>query len=114
MALLMDDVDVSNVHMETFMATFMQHRLDVAAPSITNPWFWRVMNAGPASRGCLVRKTLFVDMLFTVFTQSAFACWQGQLDLSNNRMGWGYDQTLGTACNVTIGVLDDHSVRHVG
>jgi len=72
------------------------------------------MNTPAEPSGCVVRKTIFVDMLFTVFTQAAYACWRGQLDLASNRMGWGYDQTLGTACNVTIGVLDGHSVRHTG
>ena len=69
-ALMMDDVDVSSVHMSTFMGAVQQYSLDVAAPSIANEWYWKVMEATPEARGCAVRKTLFVDMLFTVFTQA--------------------------------------------
>ena len=91
---MMDDIEVSNLHMGSFMKTFRQQHLDVAAPSIANTWYWSVMNTAPANWRCLVRKTLFVDMLFTVFTRSAYACWQRQLDLTANPIGWGYDQTF--------------------
>ena len=111
-AILMDDVDASNVDLASFVRTLEAHSLDMAAAAVDSRWHWTVMM--PSEDNCVVREVQYADTLFSVFKAKSFECWRGQIDLTVNPSGWGYDATFPSRCGASIGVLDHHRVTHTG
>lgn len=107
--LLMDDVYVENNDMNSFFKLMDVYDVDVAAAALPN-WHWHIMKKRD---DCLLRRTRYTDMLFTVFKKSAFVCWQNQINTTLNRMGWGYDLTFKRSCSVNIAILDTHTAIHM-
>jgi len=60
----------------------------------------------------VLREVDMIDILLTVFTRTAWSCWQAQIDFSVNRIGWGYDTTFGTRCHARMAVVDREVVEH--
>jgi len=107
-ALMMDDVAPQNVDFRSFMRTMQQHRLDLASAAVPD-WHWPVMRP---HADCLLRRSVYVDMLFAVFTRKAYDCFQRHMNLSINHGGWGYDATFHLLCAMPMGILDQHFVCH--
>ena len=61
---------------------------------------------------CVARDVNFVDILFAVFTRSAWECWKSHIDTDINRMGWGYDITFKRLCHANVGILDSQIAVH--
>lgn len=106
--LMMDDVYLQKPTVENMIDTMKNYNLSVAAPSLTS-WHWKIMEQNSS---CILRKTNYLDMLFTIFKKDAFQCWSNQIDLKNNNYGWGYDITFKKNCNVEMGILDNFLAIH--
>mmetsp|Transcript_63203 Transcript_63203/g.105161 ORF Transcript_63203/g.105161 Transcript_63203/m.105161 type:complete len:1055 (+) Transcript_63203:132-3296(+) len=108
-ALMMDDVDVSDINPIPFMLTMQEFGLDVASPAVHD---WHLALMRPV-KDSVVRNTSYVDMLFTIFTRTAWQCWQKEINVEVNHLGWGYDLTLHKACGVSVGIIDEHAISHI-
>ena len=81
----------------------------MASAAIHPEWPSEVMFPRPA---CEAHRTDFADILFVVFDSKTWLCWQRNLDLELNPLGWGYDTTLHVLCNATIGIIDEAIISH--
>ena len=107
-AIMMDDVYLPHYDLSSYINLMESYNIDAAAASL-NAWHWKTMIQQP---NCLFRRTSYIDMLFTVFTNKAFQCWQNQIDLDLNHYGWAYDITFAKTCNVQLAVFDTHVAVH--
>lgn len=108
---MMDDIIIpSSFNLTRFIDVMDAHSLDVASAAIPR-WFHPTLRPNPK---CVARRVSYVDMLLAVFNRPAWRCWQSQIDLRKNVMGWGYDITLSARCGVAVGVLDQHAAYHPG
>lgn len=108
-ALLMDDVNASNVSIPHAISAMSISRIHLASAAM-NGWHYKHMHAFPPP--CLVHEVNFVDILFAIFTVQAWDCWISILDPNVNPSGWGYDLIFKRACRMRIGVLDREVARH--
>jgi len=102
-ALLLDDVDVSSINMTDFLHTMTQANYSMASASTR----WSNHKVPMTQREeCISHRSDFADILFAVFQLDAWLCWQNQIDLDINKMGWGYDVTFHQLCKASVGVID--------
>eukprot|EP00930_Biecheleria_cincta_P083298 TRINITY_DN7289_c0_g2_i1.p1 TRINITY_DN7289_c0_g2~~TRINITY_DN7289_c0_g2_i1.p1 ORF type:complete len:753 (+),score=99.07 TRINITY_DN7289_c0_g2_i1:81-2339(+) len=108
-AIMMDDVILENLDLQTYISSMEKHKLHVLSASVLPSWNWKSMQRNSS---CLLRETNYADILFAVFTREAFVCWQDLIDVNLNPHGWGYDVSFPTLCKASVGVSDQHSVVH--
>ena len=108
-AILIDDIDVRNVHLTKFLNLMRISGYGMASASF-NQWHYPVMHS---RRVCSSHRSDFSDILFSVFTIPTWICWLS-LITEDNRIGWGYDLVLSGKCNVTVGVIDEFEAFHDG
>lgn len=102
-AILIDDVDVSSINMTDFLHTMTRAKYSMASASTR----WSNHKVPMTRREeCISHRSDFADILFAVFQLDAWLCWQNQIDLDINTMGWGYDVTFHQLCNASVGVID--------
>lgn len=109
-AVLMDDVNVTNIDTASFLATMIQAKYDVASAAIPG---WHYDALQPRSE-CKSHRTDYSDVLFTVFTRQAWSCWKRQINAEQNEHGWGYDVLLAEKCGVNVGIIDSAIALHKG
>jgi hypothetical protein len=126
--LMMDDILVKHVNLQTLLSKMLEYNLKVIAPSIVN-WHHPIMQAGyrrhalhnnilgekplfsrrPCRSG--LRATKYVDMLFVLFAKDAWECWSRSLD-DTNLYGWGFDLMYWQNCRMRMAVDDTSSIEH--
>lgn len=109
-AVLIDDIDVSDIDMPDFLRTMTVGNYSMASPSTRRsnheiPMLQR--------KECRSHRTDFADILFAVFERDAWKCWQESIDVDINPMGWGFDLTFHKLCNATVGVIDTALFLHL-
>jgi len=107
---MMDDVNPLEVDIKRLIDTMGELKVDLAAPDLPK-WHWKVMER--SKEHCKARFTHYSDMLFTVFTQRAWACWQQQIDVDRNPLGWGMDATFHFTCKMRMAIMDEHLAKHL-
>ena len=109
-AILMDDVHINaEFDIQSFISSMLYNSLNLASASLKHSWHWPVMQK---VSNCMVRKTHYSDILFSVFQRESFRCWVNQINLETNPYGWGMDITFPYNCNASIGIMDTHTVVH--
>ena len=116
--LMLDDVVLHAVNLADMLRRMREHHIDVLAPSIREwhhpimrPRYRRhivhrnILGETPifARRECRsrLRSTVYVDMLFVLFTREAWECWRRNLD-EENQEGWGHDLLFWKSCRVKM------------
>jgi hypothetical protein len=108
-ALLMDDVNASNVSIPHSLSAMLRSKMNVVSAAMEG-WHYKHMHSFPPP--CIVHEVNFIDMLFAIFTRKAWVCWVSIMDPLVNPSGWGYDLVFKRKCKVRLGVLDNQSARH--
>ena len=109
-AVLLDDVDLYDLKVVSFLEIMRWEQLDAAAAAVPN-WRWFVHRP---KRDCVLHRTAYIDPLFVTYTAPAFRCMQSLIDTTLDRAGWGISYVFKHACNVSMGILDSHVVLHRG
>ena len=108
--LMIDDVLVpSGFNMTSFLTQMQRSEFDTASTAIVGQTVHDQMRP---TKSCSARSVTFVDIMFTVFTHTAWSCWQKSIDISTNRYGWGNDITYPQTCSAAVGILNRHIVSH--
>ena len=114
-AILIDDIDVRNVHLTKFLNLMRISGYGMASASF-NQWHYPVMHS---RRVCSSHRSDFSDILFSVFTIPTWICWLS-LITEDNRIGWGYELVLNGKSNETVVFIElfeplmDGKFEHVG
>ena len=95
--------------MGPFLQNIQKHFCEIISGTIFCGLFFKNTSK---QNSLAARRVSYVDMLLAVFNRPAWRCWQSQIDLRKNVMGWGYDITLSAHCGVAVGVLDQHTAYH--
>jgi hypothetical protein len=102
-AVLLDDVDASDIDLPSFFRTMALVNYSVATAAIPD-WHYSSIRPRPE---CLAHRTGHADVLFTVYTARMWKCWiDKNMNRDVNRYGWGFDVTMADVCDATVGVVD--------
>lgn len=114
---LLDDVDMSGVHVSRLIAMFTAYSAAVMSPRIlgaTYPAMYR------NNTNLTVAKLDAIETYATVFTKSSFACFLGMINLSASAfplysiVGFGYDRCFSGLCNGSSYVFRGETAKHLG
>lgn len=109
--LMMDDVRPDQTfNLTAFYKLRRTHNVDALSATIPH-WHHHIMRPIQHSTRH-IRYLSYVDMLFVLFSNSAWRCWSKQINTSINHIGWGYDITFANLCKVRLGVSDMFIARH--
>lgn len=109
-AVLKDDIDVFTHKLDT---AYMLNRMEFKGYNMVSSSFQREsgLREGLHERPeCYSHETGYVDILYTIFDHRTWKCWQDQIDLRKNFLGWGYSTLVGDVCKAKIGVIDKHGL----
>jgi hypothetical protein len=107
-AVLMEDMDVSDIDLSGFLSVMDWSKFGIASPVVQSPFHLSM----EGRCRCLYHRTDFVSIMFTVFTKEVWQCWHNHIDTVNNPFGWGMDVTVNTLCNTTSGIIDVYEAHH--
>jgi len=105
----LDDVRLApNFNLSAMVHTMEESGLDVVSPAYPE-YFQPVMRPSPE---CNARRTGYMDLNVMLFKRNAWRCFQSEINRRINAIGWGYDISFGSSCNVSIGIVDTALAYH--
>ncbi len=110
-ALLIDDIDASNVQLRRVVRIMRIAKYGMASAAFPQ-WHYSAMHQ---REECSSHRSDYADVLFSTFTISTWRCWSEMLhSFTENKYGWGYDVLLADRCNVRVGIIDEQVGWHEG
>lgn len=115
-ALLIEDVDISQVHVEKQLRIMTFYNATISCPAFDEPnkipghYHHHIMEQYEAAN--VGRWVTYIDPQFMIFTPEKYTCWQDMIDLDVNPIGWGYDRLVHSVCDASMVILDHIGIGH--